>query len=1400
MKRYSLSFIVALVFYLANVTHLFAQTWYPPVLVETLTGRGGIIDGTTSMQQIGGRPAIAYCDETHANLFYCRASDAIGASWQAPIPVDITGSVGAFCDLLDVNGKPAIAYYDATNLNLKYVRALDMYGNVWGNPVVVDAIGSVGGWPSLRMINGYPAISYYDATNGNLKYVLAQDASGTAWNTPVTVDASAADVGKYSSLENVAGNPAIAYYDQTNNDLKYVRASNPTGMSWNTPLVLGTQYVGQNPILRIANGNPAICYFDDWNSDLCYKRANNTTGTAWAASIIIDGGPVSDIAAMEIVNGKPAVSYCDATNSDLKYKQATNASGTAWNASIIIDQGGNVGHESCMAIINGNPAVLYSDYTNGNAKYVRANDVDGTAWTYFASFDAAADIGYFPSTCLLQGRPAITYRDVLEGDLRFVIAADSFGSNWNTPIIVDSIGDAGWHCEICVVKGYPAIAYHNNGSGTLKYVRALDSLGASWGTPVTVSSGTSALSLAVINGMPAIAYYTTNLKYKRALDSTGATWPSSMVTIDATNGYGNRPSLSVVNGNPAIAYEAGSTIKYVRSTSATGSSWPTPITITTSSHISAKLKFVNGRPAIAYFNTANFDVLYMRSNDANGVAWTTSVIIDTSGTAPSMQIINGNPAIIYNSSNQPYVKYTRSSDVSGTSWPLPDSAVYRGGNSLTLSLLEMGSNPGLAFYNPSEHFPYFCAASVCNNPSVPVISSSANNLCEGDSTVLTATGSLNAGTDWYWYSGSCGGQFVGIGATLTVSPSASTMYYCRGQGGCAFLGPCGSVAVIVNDAPIVNLGADTALCTSSMVLNAFNPGSIYIWNDMSTAATLTASTSGTYYVNVTNSNGCTSSDTVSLVLNVPPTVTASAIDSTICAGEAVTLTGAGAISYNWMPLAISGVSITDNPTSTTSYSVIGIDVNGCSDTGTIAITVNPLPFVILSGNGNICVGDTAFLTGTSVGTSQWYFNGSIIVGATANTYASNSAGVYNMINTDPAGCSDSSAIGITVVESANPVVGLGNDTTFCNGGMTTLMAPGGAFSYLWSDNSTVSSLTVMISGIYSVLVTDTGTGCSSSDTVVIIANANPVVALGNDTVFCEGGMTTLHGPAGSYFYLWSDSSLTNSLVVMSSGIYSVIVADSVTGCSSSDTVVVTVSVNPLVDLGADTTLCTTSVLLDAFSAGSAYTWNDMSTASTLTASTSGTYYVDVTSANGCSSSDTVTVVLNAPPIVTYSESIDTVCQTTTAAFALSGVTPAGGVYSGPGVTAGIFDALSASLGFNVITYTYTDSLGCSSSALDSIFVDVCTDAQVPVSGLEFSVYPNPNNGKFILKIENCDYAELTIELVTIDGKIVYNKMISNLSGQVVTEIDMCEMANGTFFLRLISKDHAVVVKRVLKTD
>lgn len=221
---------------------------------------------------------------------------------------------------------------------------------------------------------------------------------------------------------------------------------------------------------------------------------------------------------------------------------------------------------------------------------------------------------------------------------------------------------------------------------------------------------------------------------------------------------------------------------------------------------------------------------------------------------------------------------------------------------------------------------------------------------------------------------------------------------------------------------------------------------------------------------------------------------------------------------------------------------------------------------------------------------------------------------------------------IRVSTCTKPVVALGNDTTLCPGIALTLNAGNTGSTYLWSNNATTQTTSVNAAGTYGVLVT-TAAGCLGRDSIVTTMGVTPVVNLGNDTSFCPGASVILNaGNAGATF-LWNTTASTQNITVNTAGTYSVLVTNA-QKCFARDTVVIAAAVNPVVNLGNDTTICPGSTItLDAGNPGSTYLYSTSATTRTINVTTANTYWVRVTNATKCISSDTINIYQSTNPVV-----------------------------------------------------------------------------------------------------------------------------------------------------------------------
>jgi len=192
----------------------------------------------------------------------------------------------------------------------------------------------------------------------------------------------------------------------------------------------------------------------------------------------------------------------------------------------------------------------------------------------------------------------------------------------------------------------------------------------------------------------------------------------------------------------------------------------------------------------------------------------------------------------------------------------------------------------------------------------------------------------------------------------------------------------GRVQIYINCCPTSTFTVTTPICIGASSTITYTgsgtSGDTYNWNfDGGTAVpgtgigphTVTWSTSGVHNITLSVSDAtCTSSvTTVPVTVNTNPTIIINPSSPYICSGGSTNLTASGASSYIWSPStglsSTSGAIVTANPTSNTTYSVIGTDVNGCTNSSTITVSIFPSPNITASNNTPICSGDTIKLIG-----------------------------------------------------------------------------------------------------------------------------------------------------------------------------------------------------------------------------------------------------------------------------------------------------------------------------------------------------------------------------------------------------------------------------------------------------
>lgn len=402
--------------------------------------------------------------------------------------------------------------------------------------------------------------------------------------------------------------------------------------------------------------------------------------------------------------------------------------------------------------------------------------------------------------------------------------------------------------------------------------------------------------------------------------------------------------------------------------------------------------------------------------------------------------------------------------------------------------------------------------------------------------------------------------------------------------------------------------------TSNIVIETCFNNVNYDYN-FGTAYTSTSFTSVRYYRADGNSTLCSSTNTTGTSSNRPNMVLKMNVVN----------------NYQWSPAANLSSATAQNPTfvatQTQTYTVVVTDpVSGCTYTDSVNVMVNPNPVVSLGVDTGYCAGGSYLVDAGNTGnTFNWN------TGATTQTLSVNAPGVYSVVVTDMNNCTATDTIDIT--EYSLPVVNLGNDTIHCAGTTIGLDAGAGFVSYNWNTGATTQTIAAQTAGTYDVTVSDTN-GCVNNDIIVLTAGTIPTVNLGLDTAVCPGNTVNLDAGAGFVTYNWNTGDSVQTVTATNPGLYIVSVSNT-DGCFNSDSIEVENFDDVRLVLGPDIETCNNSqVLLNAGGGYSSYLWNTGDTTATLSVSTWGTtsgsvdYIVTVTTADGCTGTDTITVIIN----------------------------------------------------------------------------------------------------------------------------------------------------------------------------
>lgn len=447
--------------------------------------------------------------------------------------------------------------------------------------------------------------------------------------------------------------------------------------------------------------------------------------------------------------------------------------------------------------------------------------------------------------------------------------------------------------------------------------------------------------------------------------------------------------------------------------------------------------------------------------------------------------------------------------------------------------------------------------------------------------------------------------------------------------------------------PSVTIGQNITLCNNDSLLITATPGySSYQWtiNGITIPATtnsIFANQQGSYVVMVTDTIGCTDSDTISVAVSNP--VVTLGPDVVLCNGDSALLTAtAGYAIYQWL---LNGNIISNNTDSLYasqqgSYVVSVNDTAGCTATDTLVVTINTAA-ISIGQNINMCRDDSVLISATpGYPAYQWLLNGSPLITNVNSLYASQQ-GNYVVIVTDSIGCTSTDSVLVTI---SIPSVTIGPDVILCNSDSVLITAAAGFSSYQWLVNgitlpSNTNTSYVSQSGNYILIVADS-IGCTTSDT--LNADSSSItLSLINDTSFCTGNSLLINGGSGFASYQWQLNNTTissaDTIIVNQTGNYFLTVSNA-DGCTATDNVDVIVNPLPVIQTINNTTVCIGNSVTLLTTGAANYVWTPATyLSSAIVASpvssplTPISYSVTGTDSNGCTATAQVSIQVGDSP-------------------------------------------------------------------------------------------------------------------------------------------------------------------------
>ena len=415
----------------------------------------------------------------------------------------------------------------------------------------------------------------------------------------------------------------------------------------------------------------------------------------------------------------------------------------------------------------------------------------------------------------------------------------------------------------------------------------------------------------------------------------------------------------------------------------------------------------------------------------------------------------------------------------------------------------------------------------------------SQSICSGSPVTFSVLSGGSGNLTYQWrFAGNPINGATGIDYTLpSVTNANSGSYSVTISGSCGTVNSSAAL-LTVNATPSIPQIANTgslSFCSGDSISLSTGTATGYTWSNGSASQQIYVKSSGSYFVTVSNPNGCTASSlpvsvtVYSLPVLTTGTVTSSCDGATVILADGIT-SGTSGLTINYFSDAGLSTPISSTVTTAGTYFVQALDANVCSSSAAIPVVFRTSPSSTISAASTVL---TCALTSISLSAptaSQYSWS----TGGNSSTIQVSSPGVYSVTVTALNACSSTSSLTITQnIASPSAIVTPIGSTTICSGSTVGLTSSAGS-SFLWSGGG--SSQTIQATGGTYVVTVTAENGCTAISSPITITEESQIPAnAGTDITHCNGQFNLSANAPGNLTGIWTILTGGQNVVITNPG-------------------------------------------------------------------------------------------------------------------------------------------------------------------------------------------------------------------------------------------------------------------------